>query len=76
MERCKFSLGFKNCLSVNCIGRGGGLALLWKKEVNLSVLSYLKSHIDAQILDDDVPNKQWFLTGIYGNPDATKRWET
>lgn len=48
MEKCKFKLGFDNCLVVDCVG-SGGLALLWKNEVLLKVNSYSKSHIDAQI---------------------------
>lgn len=56
-----------------CIGHGGGLSLLWKKDVNLSILSYSQSHIDTHTLDDDALKNQWFITGIFGNLDASKR---
>lgn len=49
IEKCKFRLGFDNYLVVDCNGRSGGLALLWKNEVLQKVNNYSKSHIDAQI---------------------------
>lgn len=29
----KVSVGYYGCMAVDCVGRGGGLALLWKREV-------------------------------------------
>lgn len=55
MERNKFILGFNNSLSVACFRCGDGLASLWKKDVNLSILSYSQLDIDAHILDDEAP---------------------
>lgn len=41
--------------------------------MKLTVLSYSSSHIDAYVEDD---SKHWFLTGIYGQPEAAHRTET
>lgn len=40
---------FFGCLSVNSVGRKGGLCLLWTDEVNLEVLSYSQNHINTKI---------------------------
>lgn len=76
METCKFRLGFVNCLSVDCSGRSRGLALLWKENINLFVLSYSKSHIDSFIKDVIDHAKDWYLTGAYGHPNTAYRMET
>ena len=39
MERIRNRLGFANGLIVPCIGRSGGLALLWAREVDLEIES-------------------------------------
>lgn len=52
MEKCNFKLEYANCLTVDCVGHSGGLAMLWKKHVNLSMLNYSKSQIDAMMIDD------------------------
>ncbi|KAG2690049.1 hypothetical protein I3760_09G168900 [Carya illinoinensis] len=46
---CKYSLGFKNCFVVDSFGRSGGLAMLWKDDVNLHILNYSPHHIHALI---------------------------
>ncbi|KAF5480159.1 hypothetical protein F2P56_000925 [Juglans regia] len=73
MELCRVKLKFANCLTVDASGHSGGLALLWKKDVKLEVISYSSSHIDAWVEED---SKQWFLTRIYGQPKASRRIET
>lgn len=73
MELCRVKLKFYGCFCVDSEGRSGGLTLLWKSEVHLSVLSFSKNHIDAKI---DSPLCSWNLTGIYGHPETSKRMET
>lgn len=75
MKNCKYRLGFMNSLAVDCNGRSGSIVLLWKKEVNLSVLSYSKFHIDALIKDIE-SIEEWYLTGAYGHPNTNCRIET
>ena len=33
MEWLRYKWDFSNCLTMDCIGRGGGLAMLWSSEV-------------------------------------------
>ena len=55
--------------------RSGGLALLWKQDLNVSVQSFSKSHIDTIINQND-GSQSWRFTGFYGNPDTSKREES
>lgn len=65
-------VGFQNCFSVDCEGRSGGLALLWHKDVDVSVCSFSKSHIDVIVKGDSV----FRLTLFYGNPRVERRKES
>lgn len=57
-------------------GRGGGIALLWKNQLKLSIIHFSKSPIYAEVKIEKEINETWFLTGIYGQPKAAKRHET
>lgn len=58
-------------LVVSSKGWSGVLALPWKKELKVDVQSYLDSHIDA-IVGQEEDGQQWRLTGFYGNPETRK----
>ena len=47
MEKIMEKINFVNGLIVPRKGRGGGLALLWKREVDLEIMGYSRNHIDA-----------------------------
>ncbi|XP_041009450.1 uncharacterized protein LOC121253511 [Juglans microcarpa x Juglans regia] len=79
MEKLKFSIGFSNCLAVSSEGRSGGLALYWNNNSQLEILSYSKYHIHALVTNlegDDRESSSWYLTGIYGHLEASRRLET
>ncbi|KAG2693827.1 hypothetical protein I3760_08G113600, partial [Carya illinoinensis] len=76
MEKIKYKLGYDNCLAVNSEGRSGGLALLWKNDVNLDIRHYSMSHIHASIQDSSTDYAPWYFTGVYGQPEASRRHET
>ena len=50
---------------------GGGLALLWKPEVNLDVINYTEHHILANVVEED--GFEWYLTGFYGWAEASQK---
>ena len=57
-------------LVVDCIGKSGGLALLWKDDMGVEIQNYSSRHIHAKILS--TPNGgKWNLTGFYGHPNAS-----
>lgn len=53
---------------------GGGLALLWKTQVQLDVINYMDNHILAQVVEEDW--FEWMLTYFYGWPEASQRHKT
>ncbi|KAF5449841.1 hypothetical protein F2P56_030246 [Juglans regia] len=74
MTTCKYKFGFVNCFFVDCVGRSGGLSLLWKREISVSISSFSRYHIDACIQESDLA--EWRFTGVYGHPDASNRYLT
>lgn len=52
---------------VPSIGKSGGLALLWQKDINVTIQSYSKNHIDAEVkLAGN--EEDWRLTGRRTRP--------
>lgn len=70
-KKMKYRLKFGQGLGVECEGKSGGLALLWKEEIGLSIHSFSKHHIHATT--KTYLNQHWCLTGVYGHPKASKR---
>ena len=64
IEQLRIQLGFDGMFVVNRVGRGGGLALLWKQPMTCNLLSFQNNFIDVSV---HVPNKVvWRLTCFYG----------
>ena len=69
MQKFKVLLNMPHMEVVDCVGRSGGLALFWKKDVKLVVHpGASRFHIDADVTEDD--GFVWRLTGIYGEPKS------
>ena len=51
--------------------RGGGLAFLWKNDINVTVCNSSNHYIDAII--DHGTNDAWWFTGFYGDLDTANR---
>ena len=65
MDSLRRRMGFKGCFTIDCVGRSGGLCLLWEEGVELTVKSYTNHHIDSVIRVDEFANP-WRFTVIYG----------
>ncbi|PPR87553.1 hypothetical protein GOBAR_AA33151 [Gossypium barbadense] len=61
----------QNGLAVNSEGRSGGLALMWRDGMNVSVQNYSKHHIDSMVKLEN--NKEIRVTGFYGHANLTLR---
>ncbi|XP_075668715.1 uncharacterized protein LOC142638569 [Castanea sativa] len=64
-------------IAVPSEGRSGGLALLWKSDMNVSIKFINRWYIDA-LIDLGSEIGIWRLTGFYENPETHKRigsWE-
>ena len=74
MKWIQNELHFDAMLVVPCLGWRGGLAMLWKEEVDLNIQTYNQNHIDTLILTKQ--NMSWRITGFYGKPEEHLRHET
>jgi exonuclease III len=74
MEIIHSKLGFTGLLMVDCVGRSGGLALLWSNEYEVVIQNFSQRHISGmvKIMDGGEP---WMFTGFYGHPNPSKRHE-
>jgi len=61
-----------HCLVPPHFPGGGGLALLWKQNLEVTILSTSQNFIDSKIKAE---GKSFFATFLYGEPDRTKRKE-
>ena len=75
MEREKFKIGLLNGLIVPSVGKSGGLAMLWSRDIKVEIQAYSRNHIDAVLTDPD-SNFKWRITGFYGNPETHCRKES
>jgi hypothetical protein len=75
VEWLKWKLGMPNMICKDCDGKGGGLAMFWKNEVNLRLVGFVsKYHIDTEITESD--GFKWRLTGMYGEPKTDEKEKT
>ena len=74
LEIIRCQLRFNNKFVVPSTNRGGGLALFWNNELNLTIKNFSCHHIDTLVNEgcEDV----WRFTGIYGEPDTSRRGDT
>ena len=64
---------FRNKWSAASGNRGGGLVLLWKEEIRITVEDSSKYCIDV-LVENNAP-QEWRFTGFYGEPVTAKRHE-
>lgn len=57
MDKIRKQIGYDGFLTVNAIGRSGGLALLWRREGMVEIHNYSQWHISAWILDSSQNSK-------------------
>lgn len=75
VENCKYKLGFINCLAVDCAGKSGGITLLWNRDVDLAIKSFSIYHVDAFVKNVGSNKMNWYLTRVYGHPEAHLRYK-
>uniref|UniRef100_A0A8R7QRC4 Reverse transcriptase domain-containing protein n=1 Tax=Triticum urartu TaxID=4572 RepID=A0A8R7QRC4_TRIUA len=75
LDWLRWKMGMTQMFVKNCEGQSGGLAMFWKKEVQLVVLPFVsKYHIDTEIAEED--GFVWRFTGIYGEPKSDEKEKT
>ncbi|XP_071937637.1 uncharacterized protein [Coffea arabica] len=64
---------FDHNVVVELIGRAGGLAMMWKKEVKVLQLHTSECSIKLKVYDEEV-KEEWWCIGVYASTDdATRR---
>ena len=66
-------LKFKNKFVAPRRHKAGGLVIYWKEELDLTIETFSKNHIDATINKNKA--EEWRFTGFYGEPDTQLRHE-
>ncbi|KAK5843190.1 hypothetical protein PVK06_005634 [Gossypium arboreum] len=66
-NKCRLQDG----LAVNSEGRCGGLALMWRDGMNVSIQNYSKHHINSMVKLEN--NKHIRVTGFYGHANPNLR---
>jgi len=63
-------------MGVGSFGRGGGLALLWSRDIKVKRTSYDRLHFDIVILDQESDEEMWRFTGFYGESRRELRYRS
>lgn len=49
MEVIKIKTGFNNFFTMDCVGRSGGLSLVWNNEAGIEIQNYSHLHINVTV---------------------------
>lgn len=74
IEELVDKFGFSDFFAVDKVGQGGGLAALWKRSVNCTVVGHSNNYIDVHMLENS--GVSWRLTCFYGLPERSRRQES
>jgi hypothetical protein len=66
MESIREALKYDACLAIDVEGRSGGLAVMWKNNINCRVINFSRNFVNMLIEDEEMG--QWRLTCYYGYP--------
>ncbi|KAJ0017174.1 hypothetical protein Pint_11951 [Pistacia integerrima] len=72
LELIRNKIGFSCSFVVESRRASGGIAMLWKDNKEVDLVSYTQHHISI-IVNQPTANQKFILTGFYGHPDASKR---
>lgn len=64
-------LGFDHYFAVDSVGRGGGLAVLWRRNFPVRVVDSSSNFIDVHVYEGC--SVKWRLTCFYGFPERSRR---
>jgi hypothetical protein len=63
-----------NMVAVDCKGRSGGLALFWRRGVEVSLWWKGRYHIDVDVVEKN--GSKWRFNGIYGESKSGEKEKT
>ncbi|XP_074341995.1 uncharacterized protein LOC141679392 [Apium graveolens] len=62
---------FADFFAVDKVGRGGGLAVLWKHTVECKIMDHSNNHINVHFIENNCP--VWRLSCYYGFPERSRK---
>jgi exonuclease III len=74
METIRVKLGMSKMEVVDCVGKGGGIAVLWRRGIDLVLRSKSKYHIDMEVLETG--GSWWRFSGVYGEAHSERKHKT
>jgi exonuclease III len=74
IEKFRWLLEMPHMCLKNPEGRSRGVAMLWKRSVQVSLRSFGRRHIDVDIRRED--GTMWRMTGVYGESHGDRKPET
>jgi hypothetical protein len=74
LDLVRRQLGMHGAWGVDRSSTAGGLALLWKEEIQVSIHSHSVAHIDAIL--HALGTREWHFTGFYEHPETAKRCDS
>ncbi|XP_071902764.1 uncharacterized protein [Coffea arabica] len=72
IEKIQKQLKFNNCCVVNSNGKAGGLAMIWKEDIEVISIDQGTFFIGMKMKDSDSGCK-WWLVGVYVSTDENTR---
>ncbi|KAG6713755.1 hypothetical protein I3842_05G169600 [Carya illinoinensis] len=75
LEEVRNNLQFDYSFVVGSRGLSGGLAFLWKSNVDFSLENYSHNHISMVLTQEEIP-QQILVTGFYSFPETSRRGES
>ena len=74
LERFRWMLGLVHMTAWNPEGRSRGVALFWRRGIDVQMRSYGRRHIDVNIKEED--GSEWRLSGVYGESVTDRKKDT
>ncbi|KAE8786302.1 Elongation factor 1-alpha [Hordeum vulgare] len=74
LGRFRWWLGLANMVAWKDESSGRGVALFWRKDLDVSLRSYGRRHVDVDVVNEE--GLVWRLTGIYGESATERKKET
>lgn len=71
LERVRVSLKFEACLSVDVVGRSGGIVVLWNNSKKCNILNFNRNYTNLLVHDDE--KGDWRLTCYYEYSERHRR---
>jgi exonuclease III len=74
MEKFRWMLELPNMCVRNPEGRSRGIAMFWKRNVNVVLRSFGRRHVDVDVIREN--GSVWRFTGVYGESKGERKHET